>query len=373
MPENFNTVGQAWSVLRRELALSRFGIILLMVALVTLMHYNTAMHIHAAHGIYRRLYYFPIIIAAFRGGRRAGLLTALLTCVVYIPHAFGLIGFDPAPTLEKVLEMILYLAVGLVCGVLVDRETRIRVSLELAGDDLRRTLTEKSAMAKQLVQAARLAAVGQLSAGLAHEIRNPLASIKGTADILADDFPDEHPKGRLLRILQAETRRLNEVLTRFLAYARPTSRQDSQVNLSEEINTVVDLVRHDHRDTTIKVDLPATAVMMVGDSQQIHQLLLNLLLNAALASGPGGRISVSLLADETHVQCLIQDSGPGFTPAARQNFGTPFFSTREGGTGLGLAMCVRVAEDHGGSITVDEEQSDGARVVVQLPRQPEVS
>ncbi|MEZ4387865.1 MAG: hypothetical protein R3D98_09860 [Candidatus Krumholzibacteriia bacterium] len=107
-----------------------YGLIALMVLVVTLMHYNTAMHIHAAHGIYRRLYYFPIIIAAFRGGRTAGLATAVVVCAVYLPHAFGFIGFDPAPTLEKILEMALYVAVGLVAGVLEDRERRARRRLQ---------------------------------------------------------------------------------------------------------------------------------------------------------------------------------------------------------------------------------------------------
>ena len=101
--------------------LDRYGLIAAMVLIITLLHYNTTMHIHEAHGIYRRLYYFPIILAGFRGGTRGGLLAALLVCALYIPHAFGLIGFDPAYTLEKILEMVLYVAIGLLTGVLTGR------------------------------------------------------------------------------------------------------------------------------------------------------------------------------------------------------------------------------------------------------------
>ena len=105
------------------------GTIALMIVAVSLMHYSTAIHIHEAHGIYRRLYYFPILLAAFRYGRRGGLAAAFATCAFYAPHAFGLIGFDPAFALEKSLEMVLYFAVGLVAGVLVDREHATQRSL----------------------------------------------------------------------------------------------------------------------------------------------------------------------------------------------------------------------------------------------------
>jgi signal transduction histidine kinase len=187
------------------------GTIALMIVAVSLMHYSTAIHIHEAHGIYRRLYYFPILLAAFRYGRRGGLAAAFATCAFYAPHAFGLIGFDPAFALEKSLEMVLYFAVGLVAGVLVDREHATQRSL-------RRTLEDRDRMASQLLRSERLAAVGRLSAGLAHEIRNPLASINGAAEVLGDDFPAGHPKARLAAILRDESRRLNDVLTRFLTF-----------------------------------------------------------------------------------------------------------------------------------------------------------
>ena len=112
---------------RRPSLLRDYALVGAMVLLVSLMHYNTAMHIHEAHGIYRRLYYFPIIIAGFRGGARGGLLAALAVCALYIPHAFGFIGFDPAHPVEKTLEMVLYVAVGLLTGVLTGRINLARV------------------------------------------------------------------------------------------------------------------------------------------------------------------------------------------------------------------------------------------------------
>jgi signal transduction histidine kinase len=342
-----------------------------MVILVTIMHYSTAMHIHEAHGIYRRLYYFPIIIAAFRGGLRAGVVTAAAVCVVYVPHAFGLIGFDPAPALEKSLEMILYLAVGSLSGLLVDRERAARNDLAATARDLRRTLDEKSVMERELVRRERLAAVGRLSAGLAHEIRNPLASIKGSADVLMDDFPADHPKGRLLRILQEEATRLNDVLTRFLSFARPGGQGASRFDLRDELATVVDLVSRRKNAPELHLDVPPPGTLVLeADREQIRQLLLNLALNAVTAAGADGHVRLSARRESHTAVCEVEDDGPGFSLEALASFGTPFFSTREEGTGLGLATCVRIAADHGGSVDVDPDRDRGARVRVSLPLAP---
>jgi two-component system sensor histidine kinase HydH len=339
-----------------------YGLIALMVLVVTLMHYNTAMHIHAAHGIYRRLYYFPIIVAAFHGGRNAGLATALAICLLYIPHAFGLIGYDPAPTLEKVLEMALYLAVGLVTGTLEDRDRRTRHRLQ-------HSLDERERLERELVQRERLAAVGQLSAGLAHEIRNPLASIKGATEMLQDHEPAATGRGRMLAIVHEETARLNDVLGRFLDFARPSTGERGRFDLVAELTEVVELIRHRDRAPQVTLDLRTDRALVHGDRTGIRQLLLNLLLNAAEAAGPAptGTVQVSLTATGSGQELAVVDNGPGFSAEALASLGTPFFTTREGGTGLGLATSLRIAADHGGELVIDDAHQGGARVVVRLP------
>jgi two-component system, NtrC family, sensor histidine kinase HydH len=349
-------------------SIRRYGLVALMVLVVTLMHYVTAMHIHAAHGIYRRLYYFPIIIAAFRGGQQAGWWTAVVICLLYIPHAFGLIGFDPGGTLEKVLEMALYLAVGLVTGRLEDRERRTR-------DDLRRTLQERERLQAELVRSERLAAVGQLSAGLAHEIRNPLASIKGAADILGDGEPAVGRRGeppgreRMLAIIREESARLNEVLTRFLDFARPPAEGRRRLDLGDELRRLGDLIGHRQDAPKVSVQVPAGRFPCDGDLAQVQQILLNLGLNAAQAAGPAprGHVVLELTRDGRDLLVAVTDNGPGFSPEAVRNLGTPFFTTRDGGTGLGLATSLRLVRDHGGDLAVDAVHRGGARVLVRLP------
>jgi len=346
----------------------RYAPVALLVLLVTLLHYNTSMHLHGAHGIYRRLYYFPIIIAAFRGGWSAGLATALISCALYIPHAMGRVGHDPGSTLEKSLEMGLYVAVGLVCGLLVTRRDRTLDQLEETASRLSDTLEEKSRMEAELLRQARLAAVGRLSAGLAHEIRNPLASIKGAAEILADDASETDPKARLLRILKVEAVRLNDVLTRFLAFARPSDHHPERFDAMTEVQDVIELLRHRSAGVTLHGPDPGSpACVLEGDREQIRQLLINLILNGAEAAGEGGTVTVNLARVAGALVWTIDDDGPGFNSESLRNLGTPFFTTKEAGSGLGLAICLRIVEDHGGTLRVDESRTHGTRVVVELP------
>ena len=360
--------------------LRRYGAALGMIVVVTALHYFTphaGVHDHSTHttvypwyvnfhGIYRRLYYFPIIVAAFRGGPRGGAFASLLVIILYIPHATGLIGHDPGTTVEKFLEMALYLGVGLLTGTLVGRINAARSRLQHTAEDLQAALDEKTAVEAELVRSARLAAVGRLSAGLAHEIRNPLASIQGAAEVLGDDFPPDHPKGGLFRIMLDETGRLNQVLTRFLAFARSEPGESTVFDLAEEARAVQQLLAHQPDTAPLKL-AGAASLPVRGNREQIRQVLLNLAINAAAASGPDGQVELTLTASEAGRICRVCDTGPGFTADAVANFGTPFFSTRAGGTGLGLATSLRIVEDLGGTLAVDLDHAPGGCVVLTLP------
>jgi len=347
----------------------RYKVVLLTVAVVTALHYNTSMHIHEAHGIYRRLYYFPIILAGFLGGLRGGLLVALLVSALYIPHAFGFIGFDPAHTMEKILEMVLYIAVGLLTGILTGRINRARDRQARTAAELQQTLDEKTAIQAELVRTERLAAVGRLSAGLAHEIRNPLASIRGAGEILADDFAPDHPKGRMLSVLRAETERLNEVLTRFLEFARREPGERRPFDLVDEARSVVQLMAARPDMPPVHLAAPESQPAALGNAEQIRQVLLNLVLNAGTAAGTDGRIDLVLTTDGTLWTCRVHDDGPGFTTEASREFGTPFYSTREGGTGLGLATSLNIVENLGGTLAIDPTAAGGC-VILTLPVAP---
>jgi signal transduction histidine kinase len=352
----------------------RYVPIYAVVLAVTLLHYLTGHELHHYHGIYRRLYYIPIILAAFAGGIRGALVAASVVCLVYLPHAFGLgpVIRDPAPPVEKVLEMVLYLVVALISGSLVSREARTQRRLRETADSLTHTLQEKRRMEEELIRAAKLAAVGRLSAGLAHEIRNPLASIKGAAELLGDDYPEENPKRRLLDALVGESDRLDKVLSRFLAFARPAPPERRDVDLQREATEVVALIRaqKEGRETDIRVEPPPGPLSQVlSDPEQLRQVIWNLLLNSIQATAGRGTIHVRFGEERgpARVLVIVEDDGPGFTDEAVENLFTPFYTTREEGSGLGLAISHRIAESHGGSIRVENRAEGGARVSLVLP------
>ncbi len=360
--------------------LHRYGLVLAMIAVISALHYLTphgGVHDHTnhtttvpwyanLHGIYRRLYYFPIILAAFRGQLTGGAGAALLVVALYVPHATGLIGHDPGTAVEKYLEMALYLGVGIVTGILVGRIDLARSRLQQTAEDLRRALADKTDMEAELVRTARLAAVGRLSAGLAHEIRNPLASIQGSAEVLSDDFPPDHPKGGLFRIMLNETGRLNQVLTRFLTYARSQPGEREEFDLTAEAQAVQQLLAHQPDTPALAVE-GITHLPAIGNREQIRQVLLNLAINAAAAAGPTGQVTLVTERTDDEAVCRVIDSGPGFSAAAIEHFGTPFFSTKHEGTGLGLATSLRIVEDLGGTLRIDTDYTLGGSVVLGLP------
>jgi signal transduction histidine kinase len=360
--------------------LRKYGLATAMILFITILHYVTphgGVHDHSTHtttfpwyvnlhGIYRRLYYFPIILAAFRGGPRGGVMAALLVIALYVPHAAGRIGHDPGTPVEKFLEMLLYLSVGLLTGILVGRISAAQTHLRRTAVDLQSALDEKTAMEDELIRSARLAAVGRLSAGLAHEIRNPLASIQGSAEVLGDDFPADHPKGELYRILRAETGRLNQVLTRFLAFARSAPGTVAPFDLAAEAEAVRQLLAHQPDAAPLQVTGERN-LLALGNREQIRQVLLNLAINAAAAAGPEGDMRLVLARENGHAVCRVIDSGPGFSADAVANFGTPFFTTKPDGTGLGLATSLRIIEDLGGTLQIDQGQLLGGCIVLSLP------
>jgi two-component system sensor histidine kinase HydH len=343
------------------------------IGVISVLHYLTPPHLHSYHDIYRRLYYLPIIFAAFLGGLRGGVIASAVVCLVYAPHAFGHVGHDPASPTQKVLEMVLYLAVGVTTGWLMSRLQRAQRQLQSTTDELRGSLEQLRRTEEQLVHSARLAAVGRLSAGLAHEIRNPLASIKGSAEILADDYPGGHPKHRLLQVLVEEAVRLNEVLSRFLAFARPRPIEKLEIALGEEVDAVITLLegRHDAGAARFVVERrDGTPGRVLGDREQLRQVLLNVLLNARQAAGEDGSVRIECSTSSGAVRVRIHDSGPGFSQEALENAFTPFYTTKEQGTGLGLAISHRIIESHGGSIRAFNGEHGGGVVELTLPAVP---
>jgi two-component system sensor histidine kinase HydH len=207
-----------------------------LVAAVTIAHLLTPVSRTVQHDVFVRLYYLPIVLGGVWYGLAGGIGTAGLIILVYLPHIL-LVDHGPT-TAGYLLEIPIFLAVGALTGLFVDRQAQYRRGLELQAETLERSHRELRDQTRlllekevQLRRADRLSALGQLSAGLAHEIRNPLGAIKGAVEILADDYPAGHPKAEFYAILVKEVERLNEVLTNFLNFARPVTPRLAPVDI----------------------------------------------------------------------------------------------------------------------------------------------
>ena len=226
--------------------------------LITVLHYRTGAHHAWGHDVLRRLYYLPILFAAFSGGLRGGVTVSVFASLVYLPHAFtSLLVQDPADALEKGLEILLYNIVAVVAGLLVDRERREREQQERLATRLGDALEEQRRIEAQLIRAGKLGALGEMTAGIAHEIKNPLHALKGTAEILRDAVPEGVPERRMLELHIEEIDRLGQTADRFLSFARPIPASLRPVEPESLIDRVVSLVSTQARQEgveTVAVD-----------------------------------------------------------------------------------------------------------------------
>jgi len=343
------------------------------VAVLAVLHY-TAGHDHDAHVLYRRLFYFPILAGAWGFGLRGGLITAGVTVAIYVPHAFGLLGFhpDPSSSVDKIAELVLYVGIGGLVGPFVDRERGEAGRLRGLLSERDRALEELREVQSSLATAEHHAALGHLTAGLAHEIRNPLGSIRGSAEILGgplDTTDREHIAGVLVR----ETERLDGVLTRFLRFAGDEPAAIEPTNLSDLAGEVLSLTEPEAKQRGVALHHIACSAMPTAllDGGKLRQLLLNLVLNAIQAQPDGGEIRILSGHDDAGERLplfvRVEDAGPGLDEAHAADVFHPYFTTRSEGTGLGLAIAQRAATDHGGTLTAGRSPLGGACFELRLP------
>ncbi len=347
------------------------------IILISLTHYLTPLKYFYLHDIFQRLYYLPIILAAFWFGLWGGLGCALLVSVLYAPHIVFQWGGSFALELEKYLEIVMYNVVGGLTGLLTQRDRLQRQELQRTAAGLEasyRTLQEQSqrimAVEEQLRRSERLSTLGEMAAVLAHEVRNPLASLRGTAEILRDDFPSGTPKHEFVEIQIKETERLNRVVEEFLRLARQQQPAELQrCKVHDELETIVTLTANEARRRGVALELaPGGAELLVrADGEKLRQAFLNIILNGLQATPQGGSVSIAMQQQEQQCQISISDTGPGISDEVRQRIFEPFFTTKPDGTGLGLAVTKKIIEAHGGSLQVASEPGRGTTMLVSLP------
>ena len=221
----------------------------------------------------------------------------------------------------------------------------------------------------QMSRAEHLATLGELAAGLAHEIRNPLAGIAGVIEIIGRDLPSTSPARAVVKDVRLEIAQINRILTDLLETARPHPPQICKSNLNTTVEHAVMLARQQVFSKPIKIELQQAAELseVEHDSDQIHQVLLNLLLNAVQAMEAEGTIHVDIGSRGEYATVDVSDTGRGISPQNLPNIFRPFFTTKGNGTGLGLSLARRIVEEHHGRIEVSSVVGKGSKFTVLLP------
>ena len=356
-----------------------------MLGVVTLVHTLMGMHsagrhdgggllINILHITFAHLYIVPIILGAYWFGTRGGVLISIISTALFTPHIF--VWMDPVWSIYNYVEIFLFLLIGGMTGVLIEMERSQRQRYEDALvrlDESHRKLKEQTEVLfqteEQLRRADRLSALGELSAGMAHEIRNPLGSIKGAAEILKDDYGPDAPHQEFIDILLKETDRLNKIVQEFLGFARPKPPELREEDVNELLESVLALTAQPIRKAGISVEkrLDHNIGKWDLDAGLLKQAFLNLVLNSIQAMPEGGTLTVMSARFKDRIEVRIVDTGMGITADDRKKLFSPFFTTKEDGTGLGLAITYRIIQNHRGTIDVASEPGKGAMFTITIP------
>jgi two-component system sensor histidine kinase PilS (NtrC family) len=232
-------------------------------------------------------------------------------------------------------------------------------------------LTEVRSMEESVRRKDRLAAVGRVAAGLAHEIRNPLGAMRGAIQVLQSQTPPDTAQASLMEIILRESDRLNKIITNFLTYARPRVNNFSEIDVREAIQDTFTLLKHspDVLDGhSFEFKAPENPVLISADPTQLKQIFWNLARNSLNAMREGGKLSVELAnLPSKRIQIIFTDTGCGMSPEQVERLFEPFSDSTTGGTGLGLSIVYQIVRDHSGTINVRSRENDGTTITVELP------
>lgn len=229
----------------------------------------------------------------------------------------------------------------------------------------------------QMSRAEHMATLGELAAGLAHEIRNPLAGIAGVMQIVGRDLPATSPACDVVKDVQEEVTRINRIVSDLLETARPRAPEYQLADLNATVDHAVSVARQQVLSKPIRIEFSKASdlPLVEHDPRQLHQVLLNILLNAIQALDGAGRVSVVLSQSGNNAASIaIHDTGPGIPAENLNNIFRPFFTTKGHGTGLGLPLARRIVEDHGGNLEVSSDLGHGSTFTLILPfRRPNLN
>jgi signal transduction histidine kinase len=319
---------------------------------------------------------FPVISAAATLSVFSTLAFTALSCAAYLsflmPPFIDWTRVDiHEEAIDELARRVLILGIsGLLVNTLAVALREQARRYQALAEQLGETNRSLRAAEAQVRRGERLAALGQLTAGLAHELRNPLGTIKGSADMLNDNLPAGDEIAReLAGYISSEVDRTNSLVSRFLDFARPLELRLAPAALGEVVQRAVMGARRDaetHR-VSLHVNPPKDEITFDFDAELMERVFLNLMVNAIQASSPGSEVTVQWNVDGDGALIAIADRGTGIPAEKMESIFNPFFTTKSTGTGLGLAIVAKIVDEHHGKITVDSEPGEGSTFTVRLP------
>ncbi|GAB4380318.1 MAG: ATP-binding protein [Calditrichia bacterium] len=363
-----------------------------LVVLISVLHYTTPTTKWQYHLIFMQGYFIPIILGAFQFGIRGGLGTAVAVSMIYFPHIMLQWGGLVETNLMRFLQILLFNVIGYLTGLKAQKEQDKAKKLQQVADQLERSLLELKQKSEQLAEmedqlhlADRLSIIGEMAATLAHEVRNPLGSIRGVVDILRDELPNNPKTDEFLNILITETNRLNEVVENYLGFARRPKNMFTEIQVGELIRSVVFFLsgRAQRSGVRLHTQLLPEPLFVQGDPNQLRQILVNLILNAIQSLPAGGKVQIETHIEhreyqetsgvkpdantDRHLQIIVSDNGEGIEEQHLAKIFQPFFSTKPEGTGLGLAIVKRLVEQSQWHISCESQKGKGTRFILTIP------
>ncbi len=331
--------------------------------------------------VYWIIYFLPISVAAANLNLRLTLLTCTLAVLLFFSQIPAYLYLDPASRQEELPEFLVFGIIFFIVGLLVQSssdahrrqlaaQTELNEQLLANQAALQDSLARLKEAEENLRRKERLAAMGEMSAGIAHEIRNPLGIISSSIQLIAKKLADT-PAGvqQLIDIIKEETNRINGLITDFISFGRPAPPVLQPCNPATFLQRAAEHAKGLARrqGTRIEVDTENAMPSVMADPEMMQQVLLNLLLNALAAVGADGDIRLRGHTDNSRIYLAVEDNGCGIPPEIRDKIFDPFFTTRADGTGLGLANAYRMVELHGGDIEVQSTPGEGSIFTVCLP------
>jgi two-component system, NtrC family, sensor histidine kinase HydH len=329
-------------------------------------------------------YYWLLLLPVISAGTSLGVLGTQIFIVLSCGAYLSFLGFidwkqrymDPQDIRDLALRVILLAVAGNVTNILADALRRQYAKTKAVANELAAANRNLRQAEEAVRRSDRLAALGQLAAGLAHELRNPLGTIRASAEMLNRSVAAENEVAReVAGFISSEVDRTNSLVTRFLDFVRPLELRPAPADLAQVLDRSVAMLEREaaSREITVYKNYSPDIPPFPLDAELMERVFYNLLANAAQATAPGGAVTVKTRPVAGTAEISVIDRGSGIEPKIMDTIFNPFFTTKPEGVGLGLAICSKIVDQHGGKIAVESEPGKGSVFRVYLPMAEAVS